>query len=346
MKEFGSDFHRCDSDFLGPSNYFSELGCTRFYACGRHAIDAIVAQEGWKRIWIPAYFCNEVIGHIVATGIEVKFYDDNPLREDDDQLVRSLPYEKGDVLMRMNFFGLRGKRSNNDISVPVIEDHTHDLISKWTLNSNADFCIASIRKTIPVPEGGVLWSPKHHRLPEQPVQTEENISLEKKRWKAMQLKRDYLQNNDDNKNEFRELYIETENAFEKLPISDLTEECKEYLSSFNIERWYKQKISNWRKLSHIKSNLIQILLPENKFCNLFSFIFLLKSENEREQVRQYLIQNKLYPVVLWKIPEENSRYAVDFSKRMLSIPCDARYTEADIMEMRKILEKALQLTGE
>lgn len=32
------------------------MGDVRFYASGRHAIDAIVYQEGWKRMWVPAYF--------------------------------------------------------------------------------------------------------------------------------------------------------------------------------------------------------------------------------------------------------------------------------------------------
>ena len=65
MKEYGSDFHRCDHDFRGASNFFDVMGCMRMYACGRHAIDAIIKHVGWKRIWMPAYFCYEVIGHLM-----------------------------------------------------------------------------------------------------------------------------------------------------------------------------------------------------------------------------------------------------------------------------------------
>ena len=64
MIEFGSDFHRCDMDYRISSNFFNYIENIRFYACGRHAIDAIVSQERWKRMWIPAYFCYEVIHHI------------------------------------------------------------------------------------------------------------------------------------------------------------------------------------------------------------------------------------------------------------------------------------------
>ena len=107
MKEFGSDFHRCDHEFRGTSNNIENLGCTRFYACGRHAIEAIVKHGGWKRIWVPAYFCYEVIGHIQNTGIEVVLYDDHPLNERDEEVVRNLPYEQGDVLLRSDYCGLR-----------------------------------------------------------------------------------------------------------------------------------------------------------------------------------------------------------------------------------------------
>lgn len=343
MNEFGSDFHFIpNNDFL--SSKTNQLH-QQLYANGRQAIQHLLSFKKWERIWVPEYFCYEIVAAIQEIEITICFYPDAP-GLNDSQIVKTIPFAKNDVLLRMNFFGLRSFRDNTAIPVDVIEDHSHDITGAWASSSNADWCIASIRKTIPVPEGGVLWSPKQHRLPEQPVQTEENINLAQKRWKAMKLKRDYLQLNTGSKDDFRELFIETENTFEKLPISDLTEDCKVYLSYFDIHHWIQKKKVNWEILSQIKSNQLQILSPENKGCNVFSFVFILRTELKREQVRQYLIQNNLYPVVLWKIPNENSRHALDFSKRMLSIPCDARYTEVDIMRMKEILEKALQLEEE
>ena len=61
MIEYGSDFYTCDIVYCPLSNSFKDMGDVRFYASGRHAIDAIVYQEGWKRMWVPAYFCYEVI---------------------------------------------------------------------------------------------------------------------------------------------------------------------------------------------------------------------------------------------------------------------------------------------
>ena len=342
MKEFGSDFHYIpNADF--STKLENKFGQHQFYANGRQAIQHLIEFKKWERIWIPEYFCYEIVEAIKSAGIQAMFYPDAP-GLDDTSIINKLSFVKNDVLLRMNFFGLRSYRDNTSIPVEVIEDHSHDMSGNWATNSNADWCIASIRKMLPVPEGGVLWSPKQHLLPERPVQTDENISLAEKRWKAMKLKLDYLQKNMGSKDKFRELYVETENAFEKLPLSDMTEDCKSYLAGFDISSWNKMKNGNWKILTEIQSDRIQILLPDDKGCNVFSFIFLLNTEHQREQVRQYLIQNKLYPVVLWEIPEEKDSYVVDFSKRMLSVPCDARYTTTDILKMRVILEKGLQQT--
>lgn len=341
MREFGSDFHYiAATDFSRKSE--NKCGEYQLYANGRHAIQHLIAYKHWKRIWLPAYFCYDVVEAIKRTGIRLMFYPDAP-GLDDNKILEKLNFGQKDVLLRMNYFGLRSLRDNSNLSVEVIEDHSHDLIGKWASKSNADWCIASLRKTIPMAEGGALWSPKQHKLPQSPRQTEENIQLADKRWQAMKLKRDYLKHHTGDKETFRKLYIESENAFEKLPISDLSEDCKVYLAGFDTRSWYQQKNKNWAILSGLQSNRIQILLPENKDCNLFSFVFLLKTKDEREQLRQHLIQNKLYPVVLWKIPELSKGYGLDISKRMLSIPCDARYSAADMMEIRKKLEKALEI---
>lgn len=172
MKEFGSDFQLMP-DFrntvleTSKVTLYDVYGCLREYASGRHAIEAIFKFNGWKRIWTPAYFCYEVIEYLDnIAGMEIKLYDDTPLSDSDDEVVRSLPYEEGDVLLRMNFYGLRGFRSNEGIEVPVIEDHTHDMMSEWARKSDADYCIASIRKSMPIAAGGILWSQKGLQLPE------------------------------------------------------------------------------------------------------------------------------------------------------------------------------------
>lgn len=338
MKEFGSDFHRCDNDFWGETNWLLTLGNVRTYACGRHAIDAIVTQEGWKRIWIPSYFCYEVIGYIASIGIEVKLYDDNPLREDDEELVRALSYEEGDVLLRINYFGLHGKRTNKGIPVPVIEDHTHDLISEWALKSDADWCIASIRKSLPVAAGGILWSPTGKQLPNQIAVSVASEEMANMRYNAMSLKRDYL-NGEGNKKVFRDRHIQSEEMIDRLELSGMDRESYEIIRSINIKKWTDLKRNNWLISYNWLKEKFTILKPQDdNYWQPFSLVILCNSLDERTALREYLIKNCIYPAILWQVPEDITFPDVlDFSQRMLSVHCDARYSENEIEQMCKII---------
>ena len=117
---------------------------------GRDAIrlllDHGIENRGWLRLWIPGYFCQGVVETIQLSGITVMVYNNNPLA--DDQVWDNLPFEKGDVILVVNFFGLCSQPDYTSIDrqhVEIIEDHTHDPVClAW--NSQADWAIASLRK--------------------------------------------------------------------------------------------------------------------------------------------------------------------------------------------------------
>lgn len=339
MKEFGSDFHYIEPD-KNIYTFFDLYHGSNLYANGRQAIQALIFHTGWKRIWMPDYFCYEIIDAIKKIDIQICYYPDNPL-SDDRREVDKLKFEDGDVLFRMNYFGLRAYRSNAGLNVPVIEDHSHDLVGDWATHSNADWCIASLRKTLPIPEGGILWSPKNHQLPEPAVQFDENILLAKKRWKAMRLKKDYIENKISDKNEFRKLFLETESDFDKLPIAQITQDCIAFLNKFDTKTWFQQKQVNWNVLSDIQSDKVQLLKRETETCNNFSFIMLFQEAVTRDEARNLLIANSIYPAILWEIPEEKPG-AKDISDKMLSIACDGRYSTEDILILKSKIENILK----
>ena len=337
-EEYGSDFHRCDHDFRGPSNFCDVLGCTRWYACGRHAIEALIRQEGWKRIWMPAYFCYEVIGHVRSVGIEVMLYDDYPTRTDDDEVVRNLPYQNGDVLLRMNYFGMRKKRTSKGIAVPVIEDHTHGLITDWALGSDADWCVASLRKSLPVAAGGVLWSPKGRQLPDAVGETDDCRQMAKMRYEAMTMKAEYLRYGGD-KEAFREKYLDSEERIDNLALSGIDAESMEITRALNVKQWTDLKRDNWLFAKGLLDYRFNVLGSEREdYWQPFSLVLLMESAEERESLRRYMIQHCLYPAILWRMPEDSPfAEAKDFADRMLSVHCDIRYSRNDIAEICKII---------
>ncbi len=348
MKEFGSDFHYLSHlgkivDGTEKLTIYTMFNHLQGYASGRHAIEAIAINKGWKRIWIPSYFCYEVIDYLSQeVGISIIQYDDNPLSKKDSEIVKALPYEDGDALLRVNFYGLREFRSNKGIKVPVIEDHTHDMMSEWSLKSDADFCISSIRKSMPTAAGGILWSPKRLQLPKAIEETEECKAMVMIRYEAMRLKHEYLIGHTVNKGIYREKMQESEKIIDKLRLSGMDVESMDILKKMNYGLWSNLKTVNWKIAFKTLSKRFNILKPTGNIANShpFSIIILCDTPEERIALRQHLIKNRIYPAILWQVPEDlKFPQSIDFSKRMLSVHCDPRYSTSEIKEMcERILE--------
>ena len=343
MIEFGSDFHFIDTYNSGRAHLTDVHRDATLLADGRQCIVVLIRQYGWKRIWMPDYFCYEVIDTIKEqTGIEVMFYEDNLLHEGQ---VESLPFEEGDVLLRINFFGMRGQRNNKKITCPVIEDHTHDMFGHWALYSDADWCIASIRKSLPLPEGGMMWSPKGHKLTVEVLSDEENEQIAATRWEGMEKKAQYLKGAAVSKDEFRKHYTETEDWFDSAEPVLIDRRSKDVVNKqLDINLWQGAKRKNWELLqSLVNINICQVLKPEEEACTAFSLILLLDSKERRDAVRQHLIETCVYPAILWNVPDSASAGSKDFSERMLSIHCDGRYTEDDIKQLAEIINDNLDV---
>ena len=346
MKEFGSDFHYINS-FQGKGRTLSDFySKANYYADGRQALIHLYHSQGWQQLWMPEYFCYDVIASLKEAGLNLMFYHDRPDDHSDsdtlDNLQRKGHFLPTDAIMRVNYYGTRKFRSTEKLPVAaVVEDHTHDLIGDWPIHSTADWCIASLRKTLPIPEGGMLWSPMGLKLPAAPALSEENEKIAASRWEAMKLKARYLGGEAVEKAEFRKGYFDTEEYFDHAPVSALDKASQEYLKTFDIRSWYNQKRNNWELLRDIKKEGVRVITPENMGCYPFSLVLLFDNPNERDRVRKALIEHQIYPAVLWNVPDSASDEVKSFSKRMLSIHCDARYTNEDIFQMKTIIESIL-----
>jgi hypothetical protein len=331
MIEFGSDYHLCGEDYMELNASYNFWQDKRLYACGRHAFGALIQHNDWKRIWVPAYFCYEVVEYIETLHIEVKLYNDFPGNKNVISNISQLPFEDGDVLLRVNYFGLDRVECKLNISIPIIEDHTLGLNSEWMLKSTADWCIVSLRKSLPIAMGGVLWSPKNHSLPSSIEATAELNELVSKRYEAMKLKADYLNDKFHQKDLFRSLYIETEQQIEFLGLSGLDSKTLYILEQLDLQKWLNVKKTNWQVAFDLlgKYNILHVGEVEHR--TPFSIVVKCNSQEERDSLKKHLVQRNIYPAVLWAMPESSDfSEACDFSNKMLSIHCDARYGVNDI----------------
>ena len=78
MKEFGSDFHYIDG-YKGKGNSLQDFyPKANYYADGRQALIDLYRSQGWQRLWVPEYFCYDVIASLKEAGLELRYYTDYP----------------------------------------------------------------------------------------------------------------------------------------------------------------------------------------------------------------------------------------------------------------------------
>ena len=348
--EHGSDFHwmypwtMSNSPMPWEENYL-------LMGTGREVFRALIsfgqASRNWRRLWVPSYFCQVVVASLLSTGIEVLTYPDSP-RNSGCQF-DNLEFRPGDVLLLVNYFGLRDKLALPAIdrnSIEIIEDHTHDPWSHWAWSSNADWCVASLRKTLPIPDGGVLWSPAGHRLPPAASVTPEHRLAALNKFVAMVLKSLYLRNTPVKKEDFRSLAILGEENYDQGEASGISEWIAGLLSTFPVEAWREQRRFNHRTISACLVDLpwVKVLQPENGlFATPFSAVLVFDSLERQLHLRERLISANIYAPILWPLNEPVIAGILpehlDFSQQMLSIHCDMRYGQSDMEYIASLISK-------
>jgi hypothetical protein len=248
--------------------------------------------------------------------------------------------------MIVNHFGLKAAVDLAEIrkqGASIIEDHTHDPWSEWAMHSIADYCLASLRKTLPIPDGAWLWSPVDLRLPDQPDTTGERERAALGKAAAMHLKTLYLQGHPVDKAVYRKMFIEYEAGIAKGEISGISNFSKQLAGTFPIVRWRERRTENHRAMVERLSKVtwLEILEGETDACAPFSAVVVFDLANRRERVLHTLIDHGIYPAVLWPLekpllPDVPNTH-VDLSRRILSFHCDFRYNVDDMYRVADAL---------
>ena len=294
-----------------------------------------------KPVHIPEYFCQDVVAHWRKCGLPIVLYRDNPALPFPD--TSTLNPSSGDFVVAVNYFGIRDGafwsqwKKDND-SIVLIEDHTHDPCSPWALASEADYVFSSLRKTFPVTDGAILWSPQGLTLPEEPKGPPSTGSALK--LAAMIVKNDYLDNGDESlKGIYRQMQIEGENAIEADIDCAIAPWSRILVEGGCPEAWRKQRESNVMALFE--------LIEDCNFGPLFSqwprggcpynAILVYPTYKEREEARLKCLERDVYVSIHWDISKEVSAESHDLSRRILTVPVDQRYGPEDVRRIAEIL---------
>lgn len=317
---------------------------------GRSALTALVrlgqAQHGWRRLWVPTYFCPHVVAHVQRTGIEVQGYADTPFRPNPEPPQN---VQTGDVVLLANHFGMRTAAIYAPfyaLGLPVIEDHTHDPWSAWAAAGTGTYSLASYRKTLPVSDGAALWSPAGADLPGPPPVGSPGAALQ---LQGMVLKTAYLQHGTPPKQTYLDLFRQAEAAFDAGPVHAMSTAARYVLEAFDWAAWRTVRRANHERLATllIENPGWKTLHAPVRAGVPFAFIGTVPTRTLRDQVRQSLIDQAIYPAILWDLHADTHAFtdaeAQHAAGRMLALHCDGRYADADLVRVADVLQTALQV---
>lgn len=311
-----------------------------FYT-GRHALlyilDKITAEGTISKIWFPNYYCQHTLTWIKKNYPNINTYDLNPFEFNSNPINLSEFANQEDIVLINNYWGLSSMYTEKSPNAPIIiEDHSHGWLSDACLKSKADYCFASVRKSLPVPLGGIYWEPNSASIKSSMNFLEDHsfYDIWERMLLAMTLKKISIENKSPAASEtYLPLFYEVEEKLNNYTtFVKLKTEHKHYIEQFLKFDALKAKASNLNILySQINDNDYFKIIKRSGYT-AFGLHLVFKDELTCNSLKACLITNKIYPSMLW--PHNNIDNKWQF---FMNFHIDFRYNENDMLYIIKIM---------
>lgn len=285
--------------------------------CGLYLINRWYAPS---LIWLPDFLCPKIIDSFENVGI--RFYKTTNLQAD----LSTLMPKPGEIVLAIDYYGFPTAEPvlahARNLGVRTIQDCSQSLINT-PYSSNADFIIYSLRKQLPVPDGGIVIQTKYNIY--------STLKNDPRYWAgenmfAMEYRKLY---EDDNATWYR-LFTETKNIAPVGPFR-MHQYTSSVLTSLNLNDIATQRKDNYRYLYfHLQRYSLTGRLPDHVSPSGFPIVL-----DNRDAVQQHLADHKIFCPIEWKCYHP-------LSDKVLIIPCDQRYDEEDMERIIQCLDKLLQ----
>lgn len=316
--------------FLDDSNLF--------LANGRSGIMVLIDRLAPASVWMPSYLCPTMIEAVDQKKTNLRFYEvDYNLHISSTDWVDQI--QTDDLVVLIDYFGfpLSSKVAGlvKEQGGYVLEDACQALFSDHT-GRYSDFVLFSPRKTIGVPDGGILASCCNVGFDD--VELKPALSS----WWLKMLEATINRREFDQYGGERcwyQLFQETNVTAPcgYFSMSDLSKSL--LLNCFDYSQIAQQRIENYSMLLH---GLKHIALFDDLPKGTVPIGFPVRHK-QRDCIRESLFQKQIYPPVHWAIeglvPEkfcESHRLADD----IMTLLCDQRYF---IAEMRNIISIIVEM---
>ena len=341
--EIGSEFWKFDGNLIKDNSKFWNFGKdTKFVLSGRTAIfyvlKNILKHKKIRKVYMPSYSCYSMIQAFKDLEIEVEYYD----VYFNEILKYNIDLENdSDIFFAMNYFGYSDTNMESYIKnfkekgKIVIEDITHSILSKKRYSEYSDFLIASLRKWFPISSGAIAVNMKEVFDLELSENTKEALiylktsDMENKKNYINKSEKSNLIDSNKEKNIFLKEYSESNKILETdYQNYKIDENSYKILMGIDIEEIIIKRRKNVKLIYEKLSKNIKIKFLVNNFkeddCLLFVPIIL--NHKDRDDLRKFLIENKIYLPIHWPLEEKINNI---FDKE-LSLICDQRYNVSEI----------------
>ena len=315
-----------------------------FFSSGRdallRALKLSVCEK--SKIFIPNYFCPWIIKSVRALYPQkIVLYSDIPSQNAPD--FSSLTANANDVVIAVNFFGTRNmqvwadwKRANS--GVILFGDFSHCPFANQVRDDIFDYSFASLRKTLPLCDGGYLWS--KNSKPNQMFANHGEVSEFASNYAlaAMLADVDYRKAED--------FYYNAEMRLNaKRNISRISFYSKQALQSLDFHLLWEARKRVFVAFENalIKNNAYRLLKNEAIFNSDKFSIFCPTLYFDNVALRDFAYA-RLGEVgglasVYWSAKFLETAEAKAEASKMMTISVDFRHSEADAIKLAEILNK-------
>ena len=335
--EYGSDFSiDLGSIHYSGDNLFNYLKDYQkcYFDSGRSATRYLLHCIRHEQVALPDFLCDSIVdcfpdASIIYYSIDEKLHISN---------LDEIPWERIDVFYLLHYFGsLQPQNALDYISekkkaygFTILEDTTHSIFTK--ASTIGDYCICSLRKWFPIPDGGVLYSKKKLAMEE----FERLAPIQSDRINGMVLKHLYLSGVISDKEAFRKVLISTEEQLDlRTDLYRISTISEHILKCQSLNEIIEKRKHNHTALQ--KS--IDDLLPEifEREESDVPYIYVTRVE-ERNALRAYLTRRQIYCPVHWPLPASwRSQTAINLSNTLISIPIDQRYWDYEVENVARTI---------
>lgn len=333
-------------------------GDLTYTSTGRGAIALCLRQldlaEDRKTALLPAYTCDSVVLPFVENGFRVVYYDlEKDLSVNAQAFLAKIKTTDPTVILVHNYFGfdtlspLRAAFGTlRSQGIILIEDLTQVLFSAIP-RVEADFYVASFRKWMPIPEGGLALK-REGLFKNVPTETDE--LLEKAKLDGLHAKFRYIVRGEGPKQVFLDKCRIAEEILETQgDLYAMGDFSKQFLGDFDIAELKQSRRANYQYLlesfkdSH---RLVPVFpdLPED-VVPLYLPLYA-QSEQSRNRLQLMLREQAIYAPIVW--PNFDGFKGLSLKgiaesvawiyTHTLSLPLDQRYGADDMDAIAAVLK--------